>query len=103
MRHLNYFYTKDVDGLVANDYMPDAELVTVDFAVKGSDALKQTFHAYLDMVGDIKLMSTDHFQETDDVIQLEATMDTSKAGIRRVYDVFVMKDGKIAYHITGVK
>ena len=30
-------------------------------------------------------------------------MDTSKAGERRVYDVFVLRNGKIQYHFTGLK
>jgi len=102
-RHLSYFYNKDVDGLVAGDYNEDAVLITFDFNVKGHAAIKQVFHGYLDMIGDLKVKSTDKFTETEDTIFLEATLETSKSGERRVYDAFVLKNGKISYHFTGVK
>lgn len=102
-RHVNYFSIRDVNGLVANDYNQDAVLITFDFTVKGHKALKETFNAYLDMIGDFTLKSTDNFTETEDVVFIEATLETSKLGERKVYDVFIMKDGRISYHITGVK
>jgi ketosteroid isomerase-like protein len=102
-RHLNYFYTKDVDGLVKNDYNEDAVLISFDFTVKGHEDLKKIFHGYLEMIGDLKLKSTDNFTETKDTIFLEATLETSRLGERKVYDIFLLKDGKISYHFTGVK
>jgi ketosteroid isomerase-like protein len=103
MRHLDYFFNKDVEGLVANDYTEDAQVLAGEFAVKGPEALKQLFTGYLDMIGDFKLRSTEKFCESDDAIILEATLDTEKTGERKVYDCFVMRDGKIAYHFTGVR
>lgn len=102
-RHLNYFYTKDVDGLVENDYNEDAALMTHDFNAKGREALRKVFHNYIETLGDIKLKSTDKFAETEDTIFLEATLETSKLGERKVYDAFVLKNGKISYHFTGVR
>ena len=102
-RHLQYFFDKDIEGLVSNDYTEDAELLAGEFAVKGQDALRQVFTGYLQMVGDFTLRSTDKFMETDDAIILEATLDTANTGERKVYDAFVMRDGKIAYHFTGVR
>lgn len=102
-RHIQYFLDKDIDGLVANDYTEDAQVIAGEFHVQGSEALKQLFTGYLDMIGGFTLRSTDKFHESDDAIILEATMDTEKAGERKVYDCFVMRDGKIAYHFTGVR
>ena len=102
-RHLNYFYAKDVDGLVENDYNEDAVLISFDFTVRGHEALKEIFRAYLDMIGDMEVKSTDNFTETEDTIFLEATLETEKLGERKVYDVFILRDGKISYHITGVR
>ena len=102
-RHLGYFYAKDVDGLVENDYNKDAVLISFDFTVRGHEALKGIFRAYLDMIGDMEVKSTDNFTETEDTIFLEATLETSKLGERKVYDVFVLRDGKISYHFTGVR
>ncbi len=102
-RHINYFVIKDVNGLVENDYNEDAVLISFDFTVKGHEALKDIFKGYLEMIGDLELKSTDNFTETEDSIFLEATIETSKLGERKVYDVFVMKNGKISYHFTGVR
>lgn len=102
-RHLGFFYAKDVDGLVANDYTEDAVLSAPDFTVQGHAALKQIFSGYVEMIGDIRLKSTDKFTETANAVQLEATLQTSRAGERKVYDIFVMRDGKISQHFTGVK
>ena len=87
---------RDIDGLVANDYTEDAEVLAGEFHVKGRDQLKQLFTGYLDMIGDFTLRSTDKFHESEDAIILEATMDTEKTGERKVYDCFVMRDGKMA-------
>ena len=47
-RHLNFFLTKDVNGLVKNDYNEDAVLISFDFTVKGHEALKEVFTEHLD-------------------------------------------------------
>ena len=103
MKHIQFFIDKDVDGLVASDYTADAQCISYDFAVQGTEALKALFTNYIEMMGDIKLKSTDHWRETDDSILIEATMDTSRAGERKVYDVFMMKNGKITHHFTGLR
>jgi hypothetical protein len=102
-KHLQYFFDKDVEGLVNNDYTPDAQVLAGEFAVQGTEALKQLFTGYLDMIGNFTLRSTDKFCESGDAIILEAILDTEKTGERKVYDCFVMRDGKIAYHFTGVR
>lgn len=103
IKHLDFFINKDVDGLLASDYTDDALVTSYDFAIRGKENLKVLFTQYLEMVGDITLKSTEHWRETEDSILIEATMDTSRAGERKVYDCFVMRDGKIAYHFTGLR
>ena len=58
------------------------------------------------MIGKQKLSplvvkSTDKFTSTGDSIFLEATVE-SAMGQARVYDAFVLRDGKITHHFTGV-
>jgi len=101
-KHLQFFFDKDVDGLLASDYTDDASCISYDFAIQGKEGLKGLFTAYLEMMGDMKLTSVDHWRETEDSILVEATMDTSRAGERKVY-VFVMRDGKITHHFTGLR
>ena len=101
-RQVTFLLNSDPDGLVDSNYQDDAVLVTFDRIVRGRDALKASFRAYIEAVGVEEVVSTDKFNETDDTIFFEATMRT-KLGIAHVYDAMVLRDGKIAYHFTGVK
>ena len=99
--HLGYLTAKDVEGLVANHYNDDAVFISFDVTVKGREALRDYFRTYLERLGTLTVMSTDKFAETEDSILLEATV-TSNLGTVRVYDAFVLRDGKISYHFAGV-
>lgn len=100
---LEYLGAKDVDSLIDNHYKDDALLVGFDFTVRGQEALREHFRNYLQTLGDLKLISLDKFTETGDTIFLEATMETSNLGVAQVYDAFVLDDGKVTYHFTGLK
>lgn len=99
---LKYLAANDVDGLIDNHYNEDAVLTSVDFAVRGRPALKEHFRNYLKTLGNLKVTSTDKFYETKDTIFFEAHV-ISDLGPAIVFDGFVMKNGKISYHFTGVK
>ena len=101
-KQLDYLVAKDVDGLIDNNYNEDAVLIGFDFTVRGHEALKNHFRAYLEQLGDLKVDSTDKFTETEDTFFLEATV-TTNLGQAQVYDAFVLRDGKISYHFTGLK
>lgn len=107
-RQLEYLTGPDVNGLVENQYHPDAILSGWDydnstsFQYSGHDELKAHFKAYLAHLGYIKLISTDLFTELDDAIFFEATVEVA-AGIANVYDVFTFQDGKAIRHFTGLK
>ena len=98
---LDYLAAKDVESLVANHYNDDAVLISFDVTVKGREALREYFRTYLERLGTLTVRSTDQFVETEDSILLEATV-TSNLGTVRVYDAFVLRDGKISYHFAGV-
>lgn len=99
---LAYLAAKDVDGLVDNHYSEDGSIISFDFVVCGRDALKQHFHNYLKTLGYIKVLSTDKFKETEDSVFFEATVET-QLGVVRVYDAFVLQDGKATHHFSGLK
>ena len=90
----------NLDGLMAH-YHDDAVLVGYDFTVRGLDALRDHFIEYLKSLGSIKVISTDQFNETEDSIFFEATVGTD-IGIAKVYDVFILRDGKASHHFTGL-
>ncbi len=101
-RQVAYLIAGDVDGLVDNNYHEDATFVAFDFTVRGREALKYQFGMYLRWIGLKEVVSTDKFTATDDSIFFEATVVTNR-GIGRIFDVFMMRDGKISHHFTGVK
>lgn len=92
---------KDHIRLIDENYTDDAELRTYDVHVVGADALKTYFQGYIANLGYLKLISTDKYVESSDAIMFEATMETAR-GIARVYDVFIVRDGKIARHFAGL-
>jgi hypothetical protein len=98
---LGYLTAKDVGGLIANHYNDDAVLISFDVTVKGREALQDYFRTYLERLGTLTVTSIDKFTETEDAIFFEATV-TSNLGTVRVYDAFVLRDGKISYHFAGV-
>jgi len=102
------FYQRQIAALEAHDldalmtqYHTDASMVGFDFIVKGHTAIKKHFESYLERVGTLKLKSTDKFTETDDSIFFEATI-MINLGEARVYDVFMLRDGKATHHFSGV-
>jgi hypothetical protein len=101
-RQLDFLAKKDVDGLIHNQYTDDAELLSFDNYIKGAPALIEYFKGYIASLGYIKLLSTDKYTEGDSSLVFEATVETA-GGVAQVYDVFVMRDGKIQRHFTGLR
>lgn len=100
-RQLAYLQANDVDGLIGAHYHADAVLVTAAQTVRGREALKTYFTGYLQQLGSLEVISTDNFTASGDTILLEATVRTA-LGVAQVYDAFVLREGKIAYHFAGV-
>lgn len=90
------------DELIDQHYQPDAVLIAFAKVVQGQAALKEHFRAYLKMLGTVEVLSLDQFVETEDTIFFEATVRTA-IGQVKVYDAFVLRDGKATHHFTGVK
>jgi len=100
-RQVAFLEAHDVEGLIASQYAPNAELVGYDLHVQGTQALIKHFTGYLEQLGSLKLVSTDKFMEIENAIMFEASIQVA-AGVARVYDTFVLKDGKAIYHFTGM-
>ncbi len=76
-------------------------MLNFDYYIKGAPALIEYFKVYIGNLGYIKLLSTDKYAEGDDSVFFESTVETA-GGIAQVYDVFVMRDGKIWRHFAGI-
>jgi hypothetical protein len=90
------------DELIDKHYHNDAVLISATLVVRGQAALKKHFHAYITALTKIEMLSLEALIETDDGILVEATM-RSALGEARTYDAFVLKDGKVTHHFTGVR
>ena len=99
-RQIAFLEAGDVDGLMAQ-YHDDAVVVTFDTTVAGRPAIHEYFVGYLARLGSLRLTSTDRFTETDDAIFFEATVE-SDLGEARVYDVFILRQGRATHHFAGV-
>ena len=100
-RQLAFIAAQDVEGLIHNQYTEDAELLNFSVHIVGRAALIEYFKGYLASLGYIKLLSTDKYTETEDSMFFESTVETA-GGIAKVYDVFVLRDGKIWRHYPGL-
>jgi carbon-monoxide dehydrogenase small subunit len=101
-RQVEYLIAGDADSLVEDNYHDDAVLTSAEWVVKGKDALKEHFRNYMRWVTIQEVQSTEQFAETENTVLFEATV-RSNMGVVQVYDAMVLRDGKIAYHFTGVK
>ncbi|MBN1148918.1 MAG: nuclear transport factor 2 family protein [Anaerolineales bacterium] len=100
-RQVEFLEARDVVGLVTTQYTPDAELVSFDYSLKGRQALLEHFSRYLERLGEFQRLSTDKFIETEDALFFEATIRVN-GGRARVYNAFVLKEGKATHHFTGL-
>jgi ketosteroid isomerase-like protein len=92
----------DTDRLNDLHYHEDAVLVSFANVVRGADELKQYFSSYMSQLGSLQVLSLDQFVETDGALLFEATVRT-RLGEARVYDAFVLRDGKATHHFAGLK
>ena len=100
-RQIDFLAKKDVEGLIHNQYTPDAELLSFQNNIRGTADLIEYFKGYIAGLGYIKLLSTDKYAEGENSLMFEATVETA-GGIARVYDAWYIRDGKIQKHFTGL-
>jgi hypothetical protein len=100
-RQIEFLANKDAEGLILNQYTADAELLSFQNHIIGRDNLIEYFKGYIAGLGYIKLLSTDKYAEGDSSLMFEATVETA-GGIAHVYDSWVIRDGKISNHFTGL-
>jgi hypothetical protein len=91
----------DVDGLLELHYHPDALLITQQTGMRGHTALRSYFTRYVATLGNFAVDSVDLLSAADGALLFEATV-TSALGRARVYDAFVLRDGRAAHHFAGV-
>ena len=71
-RQIQYLLDRDTDTMIDEHYNEDATLVSHNAVVRGRDDLKEYFKGYVEMLGDLEVLSTDKFTDTGDSILFEA-------------------------------
>jgi hypothetical protein len=89
------------DELIDRHYHNTAVLVSTTSAISGRESLKHHFRAFVAMLGTLTIVSLDGFIETEDSILFETTIRTA-LGEAKVYDAFVLRNGKATHHFTGL-
>jgi hypothetical protein len=109
--HLDYIYANKIDQMIDDQYTEDAVLISPfevpgygpgPHIVKGNQALKRFFHAYIAWQGELRDVSVNNFAETDDSIFFQALF-TSNSGRWAVGDAWHMRGGltgKIDVHYS---
>jgi hypothetical protein len=106
--HLARISAGKIDEMVDNDYTENAVLITFfdgldtppPITVRGRAAIKDFFHRYMEVVGNIDVKSLDFAEDYDGKqggICFQAAFD-SRLGRLTAADAWFMKDGKIDFH-----
>jgi len=102
-RHMHYLYNNDVAGMLANEYTEDAVVVVDNNVVQGREALTGLMTGFIQMIGEFRYQTIDRFVETADSVLVESTVNMANIGVKKVYDLYMLRDGKICQQIKGVK
>jgi hypothetical protein len=105
--HMKYIYANDIDGMIDNQYTPDAVLFSPfdvmdtppPHVVRGNAALKAFFRRYINWQGSIQVEKLYDFSETENSIFFQAVF-TSHTGKWVVGDAWHMTGGKIDTHYS---
>lgn len=100
LEQLGYLGKADIEALLRDHYQEDAVMVTFDGIRKGHDELRQYFQNTLASMGRITGLSTEYFNETEDVIIFKATITDEKRGTVKADNALYLKNGKIFRHIA---
>lgn len=100
LEQLGYIGSGDIDGLLENHYHPDAVMITFDGIRRGYDELKHYFVNTLGIMGQVTGLSTEFFEETEDVIIFKASITSAGRGTVHADNGLYFRDGKIYRHIA---
>ena len=102
-RRLELLLSGKPDEMVDAGYNEDATLISLDYQVRGKQALKEHFRRHLPDLGGLQLKSIGKVAETEDAIFFEVTVITGRYGEVTSYEAFILREGKADYHFTLVK
>lgn len=99
-RYLNYHIRNDADGLADDFFTEDAQLITALVDVAGREAIRKLFQDLFAVEAGFTPLSVQNITNDRDYVWFEATV-TSSLGERRVYDMMLLREGKVHLQLVG--
>lgn len=99
-RYLDFHRRGDADGLADQFFTDDAQLITARVAVTGREPIRQLFRELFAKESGFTPLSVENITSDTDYVWFEATV-TSSLGKRRVYDVMLLRDGRVYCQLVG--
>jgi hypothetical protein len=98
--HLLHLGNGEVEWLLENHYHPHAEMITFDQTIRGQEAIGRIIRQTPQLLGKILHISVDHYAESAEIIQFNATVNTEKLGIIRDRGIWYLENGKIRCQVS---
>lgn len=99
-RYLEFHSEGDFNGLADDFFTEDAQLITARVDVAGREAIRQMFQDLFAKESGFTPLSVQNITNDRDYIWFEATVKSS-LGERRVYDVMLIREGKVHLQLVG--
>lgn len=99
-RYIDYQARQDADGLADEFFSADGRLVTAKLNIEGREALRAFFRSKFEEESGFHLVSSRNITGDHDYVWFEATAGGSQ-GVRTVYDVMLLQDGKVRLQLVG--
>ena len=101
-RHIQFLVDKDVDGLVETNYAPDAELVTFQNGHQRARGAAQPTSTVTSRCSATSSSNRPTSSPRPTTRSSSRRPSGRSSGRARVYDAWVLRDGQITHHFTGV-
>jgi hypothetical protein len=99
-RYLDCHIHNDANGLADYFFTEDAQLITARVDVAGREPIRKIFQDLFAIETDFTPLSVQNITNDSDYVWFEATV-TSSLGERRVYDMMLIRDGKVHLQLVG--
>jgi len=99
-RYIDYQARQDADGMADDFFAEDGRLITAKQNIYGREALRLFYRHKFQTENGFHLASTRNITGSEDYVWFEATAGGS-LGMRTVYDVMLLKDGRVFTLLVG--
>lgn len=99
-RYLDFHVRGDADALADDFFTDDIQLLTAGVNMTGREPVRHMFRELFAKESGFTTLSVENITSDSDYVWFEATV-TSSLGKRRVYDIMLVRDGKVRLQLVG--